>query len=257
MAISLATLRTGKDNKPPRILISGVQGVGKTTFAAAAPNPVFLFTEDGKGNLDLTDWAISSFDEMMEALTVLATEKHDFMTVVVDSADWFEPMVLQKVCQSQGVATIEAIPYGKGYTMALDYWREYLAALDYLRNEKNMVVIQTAHSHIKRYEAPDTDSYDRYMLKLNDKAANLLAEHSDCVFFTNYRTILKEDKNAPGKKGEKRVRAVGDGDRVLHTEERPAFHAKNRYSLPETIELNEKAWQVLAEHIPFLGSLTE
>ena len=32
---------------PPRILIHGQEGVGKTTLAAQCPSPVFLQTEDG------------------------------------------------------------------------------------------------------------------------------------------------------------------------------------------------------------------
>ncbi len=33
------------------------------------------------------------------------------------------------------------------------------------------------------------------------------------------------------------TRALGSGERVLYTAERPAFLAKNRYGLPETLPL--------------------
>ena len=49
MAISLASLERSSAIKPPRILVHGVHGVGKTTFAAGAPDPVFIVTEDGLG----------------------------------------------------------------------------------------------------------------------------------------------------------------------------------------------------------------
>lgn len=53
MAISLASLRTTSVLTPPRILIHGVAGVGKSTFAADADRPVFLMTEDGLGKLQV------------------------------------------------------------------------------------------------------------------------------------------------------------------------------------------------------------
>ena len=40
MAISLASLQTSSTLRPPRILMHGVHGVGKTTFAAGADAPV-------------------------------------------------------------------------------------------------------------------------------------------------------------------------------------------------------------------------
>ncbi|MGB3690918.1 MAG: AAA family ATPase [Jannaschia helgolandensis] len=49
MAISLASLRTTSVLTPPRILIHGVAGVGKSTFAADADRPVFLMTERRSG----------------------------------------------------------------------------------------------------------------------------------------------------------------------------------------------------------------
>ena len=262
MAIDLKSLTTGGGSKPPRILFYAVHGIGKTSFAANAPAPVFIQTEDGLGEQseetrNAARFPIAaSYQDVSDALTVLATEKHDFMTVAVDSLDWLEPLILQRVCEHQGVNTIEAIPYGKGFVMALDIWREFTQALNYLRNEKTMLVIETAHADVKRYEAPDQNSYDRYMMKLNPKAAAIVEENADIVLFGNYKTFTKEDANAPGKKGEKRLIAVGNNQRFLYTAERPAFRAKNRYNLPEEIPLDGNVWGVLSEHIGYLKQLT-
>ncbi len=38
------------ESKPPIILAYGIPGIGKTTFAAAAPNPIFIQCEDGRGS---------------------------------------------------------------------------------------------------------------------------------------------------------------------------------------------------------------
>jgi hypothetical protein len=82
--------------------------VGKTTFAAGAPAPVFICTEDGLGTLEATHFPLSrTFDEVMEALAVLYEQDHTFATVVVDSVDWLEPLVWQKACQENGWKDLE------------------------------------------------------------------------------------------------------------------------------------------------------
>jgi AAA domain len=74
MAISLASLNCTTALKPPRILIHGVHGVGKTTYAAGAPDPVFILTEDGLGTLDVPHFPLArTFDEVMQALASLYT----------------------------------------------------------------------------------------------------------------------------------------------------------------------------------------
>jgi AAA domain len=98
MAISLASLNRTTALKPPRILIHGVHGVGKTTFAAGAHDPVFVLTEDGLGTLEVPHFPLArTFDEVMQGLAALYTEGHSFRTLVVDSADWLEPRSCREV----------------------------------------------------------------------------------------------------------------------------------------------------------------
>lgn len=249
MAISLKDLQRGASNTPPRILIFGVAGIGKTTFCANAPAPVFIQTEDGLGTIDAPAFPLArSFGEVREALQSLITEEHDYKTLVLDSLDWLEPLIWQEVCANNDVQSIEQIPYGKGFAMAAEIWRDYLDGINTLRDSRGMMIIQTAHSDIKRYESPEADSYDRYVIKLHNKAAGLVQEHSDCVFFANYKTaVVKENLGFNAT----RNKAVGSGDRVIHTQERPAFSAKNRYGLAPEIALNDNTWGALASNIPW------
>lgn len=247
MAISLSDIKVGKNNKPPRILIYGVAGIGKTTLCSNAPNPIFIQTEDGLGNIECPSFPLAlSYNDVIESLHVLASGGHSYSTLVVDSLDWLEPLIHKKVCEDRNVNSIEEIPYGKGYVMALDYWRDYLDGLNYLRDNKNMMIMQTAHSDIKRFESPETSSYDRYVLKLHTKATALVEEHSDCVMFANYKThTVEEDIGF----NQKRTRAVGGTQRLLFTQERPAYYAKNRYNFPESIVLDDNSWGVISENI--------
>lgn len=245
MAISLAQLVREAHPKAPRILIHGVAGVGKTTFAAQARNPVFIQTEDGLGTLDAPHFPVAhTFEDVMDGLATLYTETHGFNTVVLDSADWFEPLVWAKACRDNGWASIEEAGYGKGYVAALTLWRQYIDGLNALRDDRGMTVVQIAHTDIKRFDSPEHDPYDRYVLKLHARAAALLQEHSDIVLFANYRiSTVKADVGFNKKVN----RALGSGERVIYTAERPAFLAKNRYGLPDTLALT---WSAFAQAMP-------
>lgn len=249
MAISLESLRKGGINKPPRAVIYGTEGIGKTTFAASAPNPVFLDVEDGRQSVgDSLGWKINSFDDAMEALGVLYTTDHEFKTVVIDSLDWLERLIWAKVCRDHNVKSIEEIGYGKGYVHAADYWLELIRGLDALRDEKNMLCIQLAHSIIQRFDPPDSEPYDRYQIKLHKIASAIVRENADILGFCNYQvSVVKTEVGFNNKV----ARGAGSGIRYLFLEERPAFQAKNRYGMPEKINLSpQNGWAELAKHLP-------
>ncbi len=248
MAFSLNSISKAAGFKAPRILIYGPAGRGKTTFACHAPNPVVLRTEDGLGDLKVDTFPLlRSFNDMLEALTSLYTDDHDYKTLVIDSLDHFEPMVWKELCDtyigSKGETydSIEGFSYGKGYTESLDLWRTFLDGMNALRNEKDMAVILIAHSQVKRFESPTTASYDRYQIKLHKLASDLVQESVDCVLFADYKTVIqKEDKGF----GNTKNRGVSTGQRFLFTEETPGYVAKNRFSLPPEIPLS---WQAFSD----------
>lgn len=249
------------DNKkllPPRILIYGTEGIGKTSFGALAHNPIFLPTEKGlSGHPEVQSFPIArKFSDVMSYITELATKDHDRKTLVVDSLDWLEPLIWDQVCAENNEKSIEKVAggYGKGYGLALDLWRQYLEALDYLNEEKDMAIIQIAHAQIKRYENPETAAYDRYSIKLQDgkniSACGLMLEYSDIVLFANYHVSVTKDEKTFNKE---RKRAIGSGERFLFTQEKPAYKAKNRFGLPEEIAFTPDGnyWSVIAQHVPY------
>lgn len=226
--------------KPPRIVLYGGPGVGKTTFAASADAPIFICTEDGLGQLTVDHFPlVTTYEQIIDHIDALVSENHDYKTVVIDSLDWLESIIWAKVAADQGVTSIESIGFAKGYIFALNYWKEILQGLSYLRNNKGMTPILLAHSQIKTFQSPTTEPYDRYSLKLHAKASAVVEEWSDVILYAGFKTVTKGDKS----KGE-HVRGIGKGERLLYTEERPGYAAKNRYSLPSEMPF---AWEIFTE----------
>lgn len=265
MAISLASLKRGVSALPPIITIYGDAAIGKDTFASYAPNPVFLFTENGAGILDVARWQAETYEDAMNAMVELLEQEHDFKTLVFSTLDWFEPMVWNYLIRNQPtdekgrpVTNIEGYGFGKGFKYALDYWNDFLVLVNRLRTEKDMMIIFVAHPVVRKVTPPDSDSYDCYMIKLQDSektsAKDKIVESSDVVLFANWRVALTDEKLGFGAS---RQRAVGSGERVLYTEQRPAYEAKNRFGLPGQIHVKTKdwsdVWEVLAAHIPWFA----
>jgi hypothetical protein len=174
--------------KPARLIVYGVPGVGKTTLAAGAPSPIFIPVEDGLAGQDVPSFPkCDSLDDVRQAMGTLISEDHDFKTVVLDSADVLEPMIWDAVCTEGGKASIGDYAYGRGYELALGKWRDLLRGMDLLR-DKGMTVVLLAHSTVVRFEAPDSDGYDRYAMRLHKKANACLHDWADAVLFAAHET---------------------------------------------------------------------
>lgn len=235
----------GKTNKPRRVMLYGVHGIGKSTFAHESPDVVFLPTEDGITDLDVESFPLAeTFKDFMGYLAELCQEDHDRKTVVIDTLDWLEHLIWQDVADKHDVGSIEDIGYAKGYVFALKQWREVLQGLDWLRNKKGLSCILLAHARVQKHSPPDNDPFDRYTPKLHKHASEIVQEWCDEVLFANYQVYT----STQGEGFDKRTRGVGSGARVIHTTEKPSHLAKNRCKLPETLPL---LWQEFANAVSF------
>lgn len=246
----LEQIRTGKHPSPPRILLYGTEGIGKSTFAAQAPNPIFIPTEDGLNEISCASFPLAKKYTDVEAyLSALAMEQHEYQTVIIDSCDWLEQLIWDDLCHLSHVPTIEKVDggYGKGYIAALGYWRQIIDALESLRNHRNMAVVLISHARVERFEDPESSAYDRYTPRLHKHATALLTEWSDAVLFATRKFRTESEDVGFGRE---RTIAVGigkdGGERIIRTVGGPSCVAKNRYNLPYEMPLS---WDA------FIGSL--
>jgi hypothetical protein len=237
MAFDLNSIKKSEGVKAPRVMIYGVEGIGKSTFAAGADTPIFIQTEDGLGSIKVDHFPmVESAENVMDAVASLYRQEHGFKTVVIDSLDWLETLFWRDIEKKYDA---KDLAYGKGAVIAADRWRELLDGLTALRNDKGMAVVLIAHCTIKRFDSPETEPFDRYQPKLQDRSNSLIREWADAVLFANYKTLVKKDDVGFNRQV---ARGISTGERMLFCNERPAYMAKNRYGLPDSIPLSWDAF---------------
>jgi len=232
--------------------VYGPEGCGKTTFATSAPDSILVDVEHGSNELDVARFAFdatgrttpATWDELLGALRVLEREEHPHKSVVVDTLDAAESLIWQAICLRDGKTSIEDYGFGKGYVAAVDEWRIFVAALERLR-ARGLQVVTVAHSQTKTFKNPLGEDFDRYQMKLHDKAGGLIKERSDAVLFAQYEQHAYKDEKT------KRVRGVSTGARVVFTQRTAGYDAKNRHDLPEKMPLSwADYWTAVQAHKP-------
>jgi hypothetical protein len=242
--MTLANVSMGKQDKPLRVCIYGVPGVGKSSFGAAAPKPIFLASEDGTGHLDVHRFPTpQSWLDVMEAMRVLTHEEHSYKTLVVDSLDWLEPLAWKHVAFLARVDSIDSIPFGKGFNAAQDLWRDLLTRFDLLTRNRRMNIVLVAHAVIKKVDDPQVGAFDRYRIPLHEKSADLVREWVDALVFARHDLKVVERNG--------KSRGMSSGNRLLHTTWTAAYDAKNRFDLPETLPLDWEEFERMCKaHAP-------
>ena len=219
----------GKVKTAIKMLVYGPEGVGKTTFAAQMPGAVFIDTEGSTKHMDVARFdAPDDLMDVIDQLNYVLGHPKEIGTVVIDTVDWLEKLIFNMVCVEKKIQNIEDIGYGKGYVYAKQKMQQLLEMMQ-LIVDAGVNVCLVCHSMIRKFELPDEmGSYDRYMLKLNEKnIAPIIKEWVDMMLFVNYRTDIVTDADGKTKKGK------GGQKRIMYANHSACWDAKNRFGLPD------------------------
>lgn len=238
----LQSVTRGVREEPLRLAIHGTSGIGKTSFAACAPSPIFIDLERGSSHVDVARFPTpESWTDVLAMLRELATADHSYETVVIDTLDALEHLIWHHLLDAAKGRwnSIEAYDggYGRGWAAAAEQFQLLTQYLDKLQTRRGMNVILLAHSTFRKTKNAMGDDWERFALDINEKAANILREWAEDVLFAAPEVYT--DRTRESKDGKNyQAKAVSTGRRVLHTAYNAAYDAKNRHSLPETIDLS-------------------
>ena len=227
-------LRKGKQVRPQKVLIYGVEGIGKSLFASKFPSPVFIDTEDRLSHLDVDSYMVKSLDDIYSVLQILKKEKHGYKTIILDTVDWAEKLITNFVIErGDNKNSIEDFGYGKGYKLVAEEFQRLLMAIEKIMQEQAMHVVLVAHSKIKAFNDPiNATSYDRYQLDCLESISASIRAWCDTVLFANYDTFAEVDPVT------KKTRAKGGRIRTLYTSRTAAYDAKNSWDgIPDQIDM--------------------
>ena len=232
----------GKVKTPIRLVAYGAEGIGKSTFASQFPDPLFIDVEGGTKQLDVARFPEpESWAMLLDEIDAVIDEPEICQTLVIDTIDRAEQLLLTALLREGGVDSIEKYGggYGKGYTALQErFLKDFLNRLDIVI-AKGVNVTLLAHAMMRKLETPDSQPYDRWELKVSKKVAPIVKEWSDILLFMHYDVIVVEENG--------KAKARGQARRRMEANHRPVWDAKNRYGLGDDLDLSFEPLRAIYE----------
>ena len=239
----MLNITEGVKRTPIKCVIYGPESIGKTTLASEFPNALIVDVENGSNALNVRRVRCDkSWEELLSTVKEIIDTPALCKTVVIDTADWAEYLCAKYVCDKYKKVNIDDFGYGKGYTYLTEEFKKLLDLLDEAV-DKGLNVVVTAHAKPRKFELPEEmGSFDRYELKTSKNTSPILKEWCDCLLFCNFKTIVISDSNNKKK-------AQG-AKRTIYTTHSAVYDAKNRFNLPEELEMSIESLAPLFSDAP-------
>lgn len=240
------------EKRPPRVLLYGPPGIGKSTFGSESEAPIFVTTEDGVDNLPVDQFPrAESYDALLENVSQVAKDRHDYKTLVVDTLNGASELCAQKVCEEQFGGVWYTEKGKKGFTAFAQGWqstseemRSLLALLDECRNARDMQVILLAHVGLHTVSHPTDGDYTKFAPEMDKRVWARWSKWCDIILRADFDYYVK-----PGETGKKGRAELGDTTRWLFSVGNAAQDCKTRvgYEMPERMLLSYPAFHEAIE----------
>ena len=236
MSFSLNKIQKGIKREPRKIIIYGPPKLGKSTLSGSTKNALMIPTEDRVAHIDCDKTPVAkSYADVMGVFDVLLKEKHGYKRIILDTLDWFEPLLHEYICHEKGFKSLtddhnKETAFQKGLKYhAVSGWKAFLYNCDVMR-ENGFDVIFIAHSAVISVSPPDSDSYDKYVMKIDKNALAIVEEWADVIAFYDKEIFVKNEDKGLSKKG----KAISKNSRVLNLSgQSAAMISGNSYGLPD------------------------
>ena len=235
MSIDLKKLERPRGQRPVIATFFGEGGMGKSTLAAMFPKPVFIRTEDGTaslaGNDDVALFPLaSSSQDVLDQIEALATQEHDFKTLVLDSITQLATMIEHEIVAADPKAkSINQAGggYGAGYNTAAEKHRQVREWAGALAYERGMNVVFIGHADTETLDLPDMDPFARYTVRMHKRSLPHYTDNVDLVALIRLKTYVRGD-------GDKK-RAISTGDREIICFPQASSVTKNRFNITQPL----------------------
>ena len=251
-----------------RVVIAGVEGVGKTTLAANAPRALLVPLEQGYGGVQVNKTPmLESYDHTMLLLDEITASaqagRFPFRSLVIDTATALERQIHERVLMTdptwakgnRKALTMESAlgGYGKAYHCANELFHGFLQRCDVLAVNAGINIILTCHVFAAKLIDPTAGEYDSWDLLLhspkNQKSygkRELLTQWADVVGFLHEPLYITKG----GDKSSMNMGVSANKGRILAINRTPAYVAKNRYGVTSEIAVPKQGgWNHLAHAI--------
>lgn len=250
-------------NVPPdRMIMNAVEGWGKTSLAAHAPSPAILMARGETGYPTLLKAGLvpsvpaaelMTWIEVLEQLDYIAATPDGIKTLALDALGGFERLCHEHVCATQfdnewGDRGFQA--YMRGYDVSVSEWLLMLQRLDRIRS-KGVGIVLLSHAKVKPFKNPTGADFDRYTSDCHEKTWAATSKWADDIFFGTFNAVIVDSKGAiatgDGVRGRKK--GIGGDERVVYTQRRDGYDAKNRHGMDAEVSMPagkpEEMWNVL------------
>ena len=210
------------------ILLYGEPKVGKTTFANAGGNTLFIATEDGQGGLDTYRVPVDSWETFLQVIAELKRGNVPYDKVCIDTVDNLYKFCCEWACAKLGVVHQSDATYGKGSDTINSEFLRQLTTLALLPYGLWMI----SHAQEKEIKPRAGAAYTVIAPTLPASARKIVLGMADHILYA-----CREYDVDPA------TGAVTNERRTVHTQASNYFEAGGRIDLPESLPLEYTAFE--------------